>query len=97
MLPAAWMTPRFATETKMPVDGEFGPEPRRYHATPRECSEAQMQPSQPLAALVEIALRHRGKEDAIALLDEGCVEAGGGYRDKKLGVWRCADIPSGLR
>lgn len=56
-----------------------------------------MQPSQPLAALVEIALRHRGKEDAIALLDEGCVEAGGGYRDKKLGVWRCADIPSGLR
>jgi len=27
------------------------------------------------------------------LLDEGCDEAGGGYRDKSLGVWRLRDIP----
>ena len=27
------------------------------------------------------------------VLDEGCDEAGGGYRDKSLGVWRLQDIP----
>jgi hypothetical protein len=27
-----------------------------------------------------------------ALLDEACVEAGGAYRDKSLGVWRLADL-----
>ena len=28
----------------------------------------------------------------VALLDERCDEAGGGYRDKSLGVWRIESI-----
>jgi SAM-dependent methyltransferase len=31
----------------------------------------------------------------IALLNEDCLEAGGGWRDKSLGVWRLADLPVG--
>jgi hypothetical protein len=29
----------------------------------------------------------------VELLNENCTEAGGGWRDKSLGVWRLADIP----
>ena len=28
----------------------------------------------------------------VALIDERCTEAGGGWRDKSLGAWRLADI-----
>ena len=30
------------------------------------------------------------------LLNENCMEAGGGWRDKSLGVWRLADIATSL-
>ena len=30
----------------------------------------------------------------VALLNEDCREAGGGWRDKSLGVWRLADLPA---
>lgn len=30
-------------------------------------------------------------------VDENCSEAGGGYRDKSLGVWRYREIPQELR
>lgn len=30
----------------------------------------------------------------VAVLNEGCTEADNGYRDKSLGVWRIADLPS---
>jgi 2-polyprenyl-3-methyl-5-hydroxy-6-metoxy-1,4-benzoquinol methylase len=30
----------------------------------------------------------------VELLNENCLEAGGGWRDKSLGVWRLAEIPS---
>jgi len=30
----------------------------------------------------------------VELLNENCTEAGGGWRDKSLGVWRLAEIPS---
>ena len=31
----------------------------------------------------------------VELLNENCLEAGGGWRDKSLGVWRLAQIPAG--
>jgi SAM-dependent methyltransferase len=31
----------------------------------------------------------------VELLNENCLEAGGGWRDKSLGVWRLAEIPRG--
>ena len=31
----------------------------------------------------------------VELLNENCLEAGGGWRDKSLGVWRLAAIPGG--
>ncbi len=32
----------------------------------------------------------------LALLNENCTEAGGGYADKSLGVWRVADMPPAM-
>lgn len=36
-----------------------------------------------------------GWRPPVELLNENCLEAGGGWRDKSLGVWRLAELPGG--
>lgn len=37
-----------------------------------------------------------GLTPAVEILNEGCTEAGGGYADKSLGVWRMAEVASAI-